>query len=399
LRVWDAVALTASSARSQPLRSGLTALGIAVGIASVVLLTSIGEGVQRFVLAEFTQFGTNLVGINPGRAKTFGASVGVFGTVRPLTIADAEALKRVPRARAVVPVVQGNAEVESDNRRRRVTVYGVGPGFPQVFSFRVGSGRFLPPDDPEAPRAFAVLGSKLRRELFGDGNPLGRRIRVGGSQYRVVGVMEAKGQVLGFDLDDTVYIPAARSLELFNRDSLMEIDLVYDEGAPAWEVVAGIRRVLMARHGREDYTVTTQQQMLDVLGGVLDVLTFAVGALGGISLLVGGVGILTIMTIAVAERTGEVGLLRAIGARRGQILGLFLGEAAILGAAGGLAGLLLGAGGAVVLHVALPALPVHTPWSYVALAESVAVAIGLVAGALPAARAAGLDPVEALRAE
>jgi len=163
--------------------------------------------------------------------------------------------------------------------------------------------------------------------------------------------------------------------------------------------VAGIRRVLTARHGREDFTITTQQQMLDVLGGVLDVLTFAVGALGGISLLVGGVGILTIMTIAVAERTGEVGLLRAIGARRGQVLGLFLGEAAVLGAAGGLAGLVLGAGGAQLLHLAFPALPIHTPWTYVTLAEAVAVVIGLAAGALPAFRAAGLDPVEALRAE
>jgi len=370
-----------------------------VGIASVVLLTSIGEGVQRFVLSEFTQFGTNLVGINPGRAKTFGASVGVFGTVRPLTIGDAEALKRVPRAEAVVPAVQGNAEVEAESRRRRVTVYGVGPGFPEVFSFRVASGRFLPPDDPEAPRALAVLGSRLRQELFGDGNPLGQRIRVGGSRFRVVGVMESKGQVLGFDLDDTVYIPASRALELFNRDSLMEIDLLYEEGAPAREVVAGIRRVLSARHGREDFTVTTQQQMLDVLGGVLDVLTFAVGALGGISLLVGGVGILTIMTIAVAERTGEVGLLRAIGARRSQVLSLFLGEAAVLGAAGGLAGLVLGAGGAQLLNFFLPALPVHTPWTYVVLAEAVAVAIGLAGGALPALRAAGLDPVEALRAE
>ncbi len=399
MRALDFVRLTAGSARAHRLRSALTALGIAVGIASVVLLTSIGEGVQRFVLAEFTQFGTNLIGVNPGQAKTFGASVGVFGTVRPLTLGDAEALHRVPHVRAAVPAVQGNAEVEAETRRRRVTVYGVGPEFPEVFSFGVASGRFLPRDDPEAPRAFAVLGSKLREELFGNQHPLGRRVRVGGSSYRVVGTMEPKGQVLGFDLDDTIYLPAARALELFNRDSLMEIDLLYAQGAPVGEVVAGIRRVLTARHGRDDVTITTQQQMLDVLGGVLDVLTFAVGALGAISLLVGGVGILTIMTIAVAERTAEVGLLRALGARQGQVLGLFLGEAAVLGAAGGLAGLALGIGGARLLQVAVPALPVHTPWSYVLLAEAVAVAIGLAAGVLPALRAARLDPVSALRAE
>lgn len=399
MRPLDLARLASGAARSQPLRSLLTALGIAVGIASVVLLTSIGEGVQRFVLAEFTQFGTNLVSVKPGRATTLGASVGIFGTVRPLTLADAEALGRVPHVRAVVPVIQGNAEVRSEQRRRRVTVYGVGPGFPEVFLFGVASGSFLPPDDLEAPRPFAVLGSRLREELFGRDNPLGRLIRVGGSRYRVVGTMESKGQVLGFDLDDTVYLPAARALELFNRDSLMEVDLLYAEGSPVDEVVAGVRRVLTARHGREDFTITTQQQMLDVLGGVLGVLTTAVGALGAISLLVGGVGILTIMTIAVAERTPEVGLLRALGAGRGQVLGLFLGEAALLGAAGGLAGLALGAGGARLLHLALPALPVYTPWTTVLLAEGVAVAIGLAAGALPALRAAGLDPVEALRAE
>ncbi len=395
----DFLRLSGGAAAHHRLRSGLTALGIAVGIAAVVLLTSIGEGVHRFVLAEFTQFGTNLVGINPGRARTFGAAVGVFGTVRPLTLADARALERVPHARAVVPVVQGNGEVEGGGRSRRVTVYGVGPQFPEAFSFRVAAGRFLPEDDPSAPRAFAVLGSRLRRELFGNRSPLGERIRVGGQRYRVVGTMESKGQVLGFDLDDTVYIPAARALELFNREGLMEIDLLYAERATAREVVQGIHRVLTARHGREDYTVTTQQQMLEVLGGVLDVLTFAVGALGAISLLVGAVGILTIMTVAVAERTAEVGLLRALGASRGQVLLLFLGEASILGGIGGVAGLALGLAGAGVLRFAVPALPVHTPLGYAAAAEAVAVTIGLLAGVLPALRAAGLDPVEALRAE
>jgi putative ABC transport system permease protein len=201
------------------------------------------------------------------------------------------------------------------------------------------------------------------------------------------------------DLDDTVYIPAARALELFNRDGLMEIDLLYEEGVKVEEVVASIKRILINRHGREDFTITTQQQMLDVLGNVLNVLTFAVGALGGISLLVGGIGILTIMTIAVTERTGEIGLLRALGAERRQILSLFLGEAAVLAGLGGLAGLVLGAGGAQLLTMAVPHLPVHTPWSYVVAAEVLAVVIGLVAGVVPARRAAKMDPVEALRTE
>ncbi|MEJ2344238.1 MAG: ABC transporter permease [Gammaproteobacteria bacterium] len=399
MKILDFIRLTGGAIAAQRLRTLLTVVGIAIGIAAVVLLTSIGEGIHRFVLAEFTQFGSNLIGINPGRATTHGASVGVFGSVRPLTIADADALRRVSYVQAVVPVVQGNAQIEGSGRQRRTTVYGVGPEFPQAFTFEPDAGRFLPHDDPTAPRALAVLGSKLKTELFGDRNPLGQRIRVGGDRFRVIGTMQPKGQILGFDLDDTVYIPAARALELFNRDGLMEIDVLYRKGAPVDEVVAGIRRVLAARHGHDDFTITTQQQMLDVLGSVLNVLTFAVGALGGISLLVGGIGILTIMTIAVRERTSEIGLLRALGARRRQVLGLFLGEATVLAALGGVLGLVIGAGGAQLLHWALPALPVHTPWSYVVLAETLAAAIGLLAGVLPARTAASLDPVEALHAE
>ncbi|MEN8177944.1 MAG: ABC transporter permease [Pseudomonadota bacterium] len=399
MRTRDFLRLTGSSLIAHRMRSFLTTLGIAVGIAAVVLLTSIGEGVHQFVLTEFSQFGTNLVGINPGKQTTAGGSMGMFGTERLLSIADAEALERLSYTRAVVPMVVGNAEVEAGNRRRRTTVYGVGPEMPEAFSMGVKLGSFLPDDDPTAPRAFAVLGSKVRKELFGDRNPLGQRITIGGSRYRIIGVMESKGTFLGFDLDDTVYIPTTRGMSLFNTESLFEIDLMYDEGMPVEKVVEGIKEILVARHGKEDVTITTQQQMLDILGGVLDVLTFAVGAIGGISLLVGAIGIVTIMTIAVNERINEIGLLRALGARRSQVLRLFLGEAVVLAAAGGVSGLLLGIGLAQLLHFALPALPVHISLFYVVLAEAVAVLIGLLAGVLPARRAAGLDPVEALRAE
>ncbi|MEE8527545.1 MAG: ABC transporter permease [Gammaproteobacteria bacterium] len=395
----DFIHLTLGSIVAHRMRTYLTALGIAIGIAAVVLLTSIGEGIHRFVLAEFTQFGTNIIGINPGKATTMGGSIGIFGTVRPLSIDDSEALRRVPQVEGVVSLIQGNAEIEAGNRQRRTTVYGVTDEFPTVFKFDIAMGSFLPADDPRAPRTFAVLGSKLRQELFGDRSPLGELIRVGGDRYRVVGVMESKGTMLGFDLDDTVYIPASRALELYNRDSLMEIDVLYAEGARVDEVVAGIKRVLISRHGGEDFTITTQQQMMDVLGSVLDVLTFAVGALGGISLLVGGVGIFTIMTISVHERTDEIGLLRALGAEKKQVRQLFLGEAAVLAGLGGLAGLIIGGGIAWLLGVAAPALPVHTSIQYVLIAELAAILIGIVAGVVPAQRASALEPVEALRTE
>lgn len=395
----DAVTLSLQAVAGHRLRSFLTALGIAVGIAAVVLLTSLGEGIHRYVLAEFTQFGTNLIGITPGKTSTVGISGGVISNVRPMSLADALALEKLPRVVATVPVVQGNAALEYEGRSRRAYVFGVGPAVPQVWQVHVARGRFLPHDDPRAARAFAVLGSKVRDELFGSANPLGRRIRIGSERYRIVGVMESKGQLLGFDLDDAVYIPAARALSLFNRESLMEIDLLYAAGSSSREVARRAKELLIARHGSEDFTIVTQDQMLDVLGSVLNILTLAVGALGGISLLVGGVGILTIMTIAVNERTAEIGLLRAMGADRRQILTLFIGEAIVLAGLGGVAGLVIGAGGAWVLGKAVPALPTHTPWSYVLLAELLAVMIGLLAGVLPARHAARLDPIEALRAE
>ncbi len=395
----DALRFIFSSLVSQRLRSQLTASGIAVGIAAVVLLTSIGEGIHVFVLKEFTQFGTHIIGINPGKTTTHGAAVGVFGSERPLTIEDARALERLPYIKAVVPVTSGTAAIKAEGRTRRSAVYGVGAAFPDAFTFEVAAGQFLPAGEAEAPRAFAVLGSRLRQELFGNTNPLGARIRIGGDQYRIVGLMASKGQVLGFDLDDALYIPTARALQLFNREGLMEIDVLYQEGANEEEVVNSLRRVLTARHGRDDVTITTQQQMLDVLGSILDVLTMAVGLLGSISLLVGGVGILTIMTIAVAERTSEVGLLRALGASRRQVSALFLGEAVVLATLGGLAGIGLGVGGALLLHHLFPALPVFTPWSYVGLALALASLIGLLAGVLPARHAARLPVVDAMRAE
>jgi putative ABC transport system permease protein len=372
--------------------------GIAIGVAAVVLLTAIGEGIHRFVLAEFTQFGTNLIAINPGKTTTFGMSGAMISNVRPLTVDDARSLEQVQDVLAVVPVVQGNAEVKFGKLTRRTLVLGAGPRVPEIWSMRPVIGRFLP-EDAAAARSFAVLGAKLRQELFGATSPLGARIRIGGEPYRVIGVMESRGQMLGFDLDDTVFIPVGGALALFNRESLMEIDLLYDRAADSTAVADRVRELLKRRHGGEDFTVTTQDQMLDVLGSVLDVLTAVVGALGAISLAVGGIGILTIMTIAVRERRREVGLLRALGADRGQILTLFLLEAVLLALLGGAFGFAAGAGGAWLIGAAVPALPTHTAWGFVLLAEVTAGLIGLAAGVLPALQAAALDPVIALHDE
>lgn len=394
MRRADLAAYTLTAVRAQRGRSLLTIVGIAIGVAAVVLLTAIGEGIHRFVLAEFTQFGTNLIAVTPGKTSTFGLSGAMISNVRPLSRADARALEQVPDAIAVMPVVQGNAAVEFSGATRRALVFGAGPQVPEIWSMTTALGRFLPDDDASA---FAVLGAKLQRELFGGAAPLGARIRVGGEPFRVIGVMAAKGQMLGFDLDDTVFIPVARALDLFNRESLMEIDLLYDRQASSAAVAERVRALLIRRHGREDFTVTTQDQMLDVLGSVLNVLTLAVGAFGAISLVVGGIGILTVMTIAVQERRREIGLLRALGASQGDILVLFLLEAVLLALLGGVAGFLAGTGGAWLIGTLVPSLPTAISWNFAIVAEASAGLIGLAAGVAPALNAAALDPIAALR--
>ena len=399
MRLIDMINLSFSAVRARRQRSGLTALGIAVGIAAVVLLTSMGEGLHRFVLGEFSQFGTNLIGITPGKATTHGMSGAVMSNVRPLALADVIAVRRLPQVIAAVPLIQGNAAVEAGKLQRRTTIFGVGHEMPKVWQFKVSAGQFLPDDDPRTARAFIVLGSRVKEELFGNAIPLGNFVRVGGSRFRVIGVMESKGQMLGFDLDDAVYIPAAKSMELFNRESLMEIDVLYQNDLAADIVSEQLKQVLIARHGDEDFTIVTQEQMLEVLSSVLDILTFAVGALGGISLVVGGVGILTIMTIAVKERTAEIGLLTALGAERRQVLILFLAEAILLSALGGVLGLLFGWSIAELVHFIVPAIPVHTPWQFALLAVLLSMMVGLLAGVAPARRAARMNPVDALRAE
>ncbi len=211
--------------------------------------------------------------------------------------------------------------------------------------------------------------------------------------------MEKKGQMLGFDMDDTIYIPAMKAMELFNRESLMEIDLLYKTNTPVAIVEKALRKSLIGRHGREDFTLITQNQMLKSMDSVLNILTLAVAALGGISLLVGSVGILTIMTIAVSERISEIGLQRALGAERRTIFQLFLCEALTLSIAGGFVGVVIGIITVKMIGLVLPALPVELAWAYIAAAFMVSLLIGIISGIAPAMKAARMEPLEALRTE
>jgi putative ABC transport system permease protein len=381
-------------------RSLLTMLGILIGIASVILLTSIGEGTRRYVLSEFTQFGTTLVGVNSGKIETTGLPGALGTTIHPLTLEDAAALARIRGVDRVVPIIVGTAPIQHEGGTRNTFVYGVTAAAPQVWRMGVRGGRFLPEIDPDRSAPVAVLGPKLKRELFGDQTSLGRYVRISGQRFLVVGVMEPKGQFLGFDIDDSAYIPVAAARQMFNREALQEIDLLIANASFIEPVVARIKTVLAERHNHEeDFTVTTQTGMLDTLDRVIRIVSLAVVGIGAISLLVGSIGILTMMWISVNERTSEIGLVRAIGATSGQVLLLFLTEAALISTLGGILGVTAGLGVAQLLHLYVPALPVHTPMVYVALALIVSLGVGLASGLMPARRAAALDPVVALTAE
>ncbi|HEY6553084.1 MAG TPA: ABC transporter permease [Vicinamibacteria bacterium] len=392
--------LAVGSLTGHRLRTALSMLGIAIGIASVILLTSIGEGTRRYVMDMFNQFGTNILGINPGKAETVGIPGVLGGTTRKLTIDDAMALKRIAGVEEVVAAAYGSARAEAGGHGRSVFIYGVTPNIPRAWKFGLRQGSFWPEGDPNRGYQVVVLGPTLKRELFGDGNALGQFVRISGTRFRVIGIMASKGQFLGFDIDDAAYIPVASAMKLFNLPELTEVHVLYSHAGLTDRVKRDVTAALTRRHGgNEDFTVTTQAAMIEVFDNVMNVVTMAVGAIGGISLLVGAIGILTMMWIAVGERTSEIGLVRAIGATRRQVNALFLAEAAALAGLGGTIGVAAGLGISTLLRLAVPGLPIHTPPLFVVLAVGFSVATGLLSGVLPAKRAAGLDPIEALRAE
>ena len=356
----DLMRLAGGAVRAHRLRSGLTMLGIMIGIASVILLTSIGEGTRRFVMAELLQFGTDVIFIRAGKITTSGPPTAILSTVHQITIEDAEALRRVYGVIRTVPISVGNARVEAGPRGRSVLIVGTTADAPPAWKVDIGIGRFLPPTDPRRGGPITVLGPRTKQELFGARNPIGEHVRIGGQRFLVIGVMAPKGVILGLDLDDRAYIPVSTALEMFNRDDLTEIHVQFATSAGVDAVSRGVTRVLSARHGEEDFTLISQTDMLGLLDRVLGVVSAGVTAIGGISLVVGAIGILTMMWISVTERTSEIGVARALGATPEQVQRLFLVEAAILSLAGGALGVAAGMGVARALQLVVPGLPVQT---------------------------------------
>ncbi|MDG2394430.1 MAG: ABC transporter permease [Thalassotalea sp.] len=394
----DLIIWVEKSLSAQKLRAGLTIAGFATGMAAVVLMNSIGESLRMYVLQEFTQFGSNIVAITPGKTETFGMG-GILKTVRPLTLDDGEYLAKQKHIEFAVPVVAGNAKIKAHNRSRYTDVMGVNAFANKAWKLEVAQGKFLPNDDIKSPRSFAVLGAKLKQELFANSSALGQFVHVGSQRFKIVGVLAEKGQFMGQDLDDLIYIPAAKAMQIFNRNSLMELDLFYQPGLTEVEIVRQIKPKLINRHGLEDFTIITQDDMLKSLDNILFIIKMAGAALGLISLLVGAVGIATIMTITVTERTSEIGLLRALGFSEQQVKNLFLAEAVFLAVVSGLVGYLIVFIILIIAKLALPGVPVDIN-IYVLLATVVVSAIiGLLAGIYPAKNAANLTPIDALRTE
>lgn len=392
----DLVAFATRAVRGHRVRTGLTLTGVAIGVAAVIVLTALGDGARRYVMAQFENLGSNMIAVVPGKTETTGAAAFMSVTTEDLTLADAEALGRLPGVQRMAPMAMGSETVSHGRRSRQVAVLGSTGDFLEVRRLTLGRGRFLPPGELRRGPAVAVLGAAVARELFPSDDPLGKVVRVADVRARVIGVLAPQGTQLGLDLDEVAIVPVARAMRLFNRRSLYRVLLDVRAHADLETVKDRVLALMTERHGEEDVTVVTQDAVMSAFGRILRALTLALAAIAAVSLAVAGIGIMNVMLVSVAERTAEVGLLRAVGVGRAQVAAVFLAEAALLALAGGVLGLAVG-GAAVWGLVALyPALPARPPLWAVASALGVAVAIGLVFGLLPARRAARLDPVSAL---
>jgi putative ABC transport system permease protein len=397
VRARDLLFFAARALRGHRLRTGLSLLGVAIGVAAVVTLTALGEGARLYVIGQFASVGTNLLIVVPGRTETTGGMPGMGGVPNDLTLEDARAVLRgVPEIEKAAPLVMGTETVAFGERRRQVALVGGTHEMLEVRRLGVASGRFLPPLEWDRSSPVAVLGQKSAAELFPGRDPVGQIVRVGDWRMRVIGVLASRGQQLGVDMDDVAIVPVATAMKMLNRRSLFRLLLQVRTHADLDRAKERVVRLIAQRHGEEDVTGITQDAVLGAFTSILGALTLALAGIASVSLAVAGVGIMNVMLVSVSERTREIGLLKALGAGRRQILLAFLAEAVLLSTAGGLLGLLVGWLAVRALVAAYPALPATPPpWAVVA-AFSLSVAVGAVFGVLPARRATRLDPVAAL---
>ncbi len=388
--------------RASKLRAFLTTLGVIIGVLAVILLVALGEGVRQYIGDTFASMGANVLQITPGKRDTKGGMMApMSGVAHKLTPEDEQAVvHRVFTVDGVSGIVQGSATLRYQGRRRDAMALGVGDRFSDIRNMHVDAGRFFSEEDIAAHRRYAVIGRVIEQELFGDENPLGKTLKINDAEYRVIGILEHRGNSLGFDLDDLALIPCTSALDLYALQGYSTLMVRARDKANTQAAIDDITEVLKRRHNNQvDFTIVSQDDLLATVNAIMSMMTGVLLAIASIALVVGGIGIANIMLVSVRERTREIGVRRAVGATRNTILMQFLVEAIVIASLGGLVGLGLGAGIIGLARLAMPGLPVQlSPW-IVFTALGFAGAVGVLSGVIPARSAARLDPVEALRYE
>ncbi len=386
-----------SALRGHRLRSILSTLGVAIGITSVVLLTALGEGARIYVTSQLAALGSDLLIILPGKVETSGVIPVIGGVPHDLTLDDAMALqRRIPVIRKLAPATMGQTTVSHGSLSRNVMIIGATPEFLDLQRLILGRGSSLPSGEMTRGSNVAVIGTAIQQQLYGGGNPLGKVLRIGDFRFRVIGVLAPKGEHMGFNFDEIIMIPVATSMKVFNLTTLFRIFVQANSFQDLNQVKKQITEVIEERHKEEDITLLTQDSVLASFNQIFNALTLALAGIAAISLTVAGIGIMNVMLVSVSERTSEIGLLKAVGVTRGQIVLVFLAEALLLSLVGGLTGL-----AAAVLSVRLvtgifPSFPAEIPpWS-ILLAVGVSMFVGVLFGVWPARRASRLDPILAL---
>jgi putative ABC transport system permease protein len=395
----DTLRFATRAATGYPLRTFLMVLAMSIGVAAVVVLTALGDGARRYVVNEFASLGSNLVIVLPGRSETggFNPANAITGTPRDLTVEDAQAVTRAPAVLRTAPITIGTSEATYGGKLRDVTVVGATSDYLKIRQMNLAQGRFFSDDESSGTTAVAVIGTNIQSELFGVDSAIGRALRVGDRRFRVIGVLAQSGQGLGMNADELVILPVAAAQAMFNTNTLFRILVEAKSRAAIEQARTQTREIIKARHdGEEDVTVITQDAVLATFDRILGTLTYGVAGIAAISLAVAGILVMNVMLVAVTQRTGEIGLLKALGAPGATIRNAFLAEAALLSATGACMGYALGQAGAFALRAALPALPAYPPDWAVAAALATALLTGLLFGVMPARQAARLDPVQAL---
>lgn len=398
----EIIKVSKDSLMSNKVRSFLTMLGVIIGVAAVILLVSIGEGARTYIHRELGNLGTNILIVVPGKTSAKGGfHPPEASTVRKLIYDDALLIKR--RSKHVddaVPVMFGSAKVKYLNQSRDNSIVGSTETYFSIRNLKVDSGRFLTESEVDAKRKVCVLGRTVKKDLFGDKNALGALVSIGDSKYRVVGVMEKKGVTLGIDFDDIVFIPTTAAQELFDTDRLFNITIKVKSANELHEATEEIKQILIKRHaGKEDFTVMSQDEMLGVMNKILNIMTAVLAGIAAISLVVGGIGIMNIMLVSVRERTREIGIRKALGAKNSDILLQFLVESMTLSIIGGTGGILFAGAVSFIIPYFIEFLPTQLELWSIVLAFLFSAAVGIFFGVYPARKASLYDPITALRYE